>query len=90
MMGNSPLLRSVGVVVLAIVLMECGYRLVYWYWMSSSAPGQAAVSAAHLRFWLTATVIVGLGWIYLGWKVLVEDRAASKKKMVAKDKKTQV
>jgi hypothetical protein len=86
---NSNLLRGVGVVVLAIALMECGYRLVYWYWLSVSMPGQAAASAEHIRFWLTAAVMVGLAWMYLAWKLLMEERA-SKKKITKTTRKTQV
>ncbi len=90
MRGGSPFLRSAGVVVLGLALMECGYRLVYWYWMRISAPGERPIAQAHFQFWLTAAVIIGLGWIYLGWKVLMEDRPASKRKMAPKDRKTQV
>ncbi len=89
-MGSSNLLRGVGVVVLAIALMECGYRLVYWYWMANSVPGQQPVAEAHFHSWLTAAVILALAWIYLSWKLLMEDRAASKLKKAAKDSKTQV
>ena len=89
-MGSSNFLRGVGVVVLAIALMECGYRVVYWYWISVSDPGHAAINAGHIRFWLTAAVMVGLAWMYLAWKLLMEDRAASKKKKAAGIRKTGV
>jgi heme/copper-type cytochrome/quinol oxidase subunit 4 len=90
MMGNSNFLRGVGVVVLAIALMECGYRLVYWYWMTVSVPGQRAMAEAHFHSWLTAAAIVALAWVYLSWKLLMEDRTARKNKKAAGSKKTQV
>jgi heme/copper-type cytochrome/quinol oxidase subunit 2 len=89
-MGSSSLLRGAGVVALAIALMECGYRVAFWYWMSISDPANAAAYASHLHTWITAAVIVGLTWMYLGWKLLMEDRAASKSNKAAKAKKTQV
>jgi heme/copper-type cytochrome/quinol oxidase subunit 2 len=84
MTGSSPFLRGVGVVALAVALMECGYRLVYWYWMTISAPALRHVAQAHFQSWLTAAVIVGLSWMFLVWKVLTEDRAAAKKKIEKK------
>ncbi len=89
-MGSSNVLRAVGVVALAIALIECGYRLVYWYWMSISVRGQRAVAEAHFHSWLTAAAILALAWIYLSWKLLAEDRSASKKKKAAGTRKTQV
>src|ERR1700749_4674020 len=62
-MGNSSFLRGAAVVVLAIALMECGYRVVYWYWLSVSTPGEAAADLAHMRSWLTVAVVLGLAWM---------------------------
>ena len=89
MNGGSPFLRAVGVVVLALALIECGYRLVYWYWMTLSAGGLRPTAEAHFHGWLTAAVIVGLGWMYLVWRVLTEGRGARREKPVT-GKKTQV
>jgi heme/copper-type cytochrome/quinol oxidase subunit 2 len=82
MSGGSPFLRAVGVVVLALALMECGYRLVYWYWMTISTPAQRSLAEAHFHTWLTAAVIVGLAWMYLVWRVLTEERGAKREKPV--------
>jgi hypothetical protein len=76
----------VGVVALAVALMECGYRLVYWYWMSISAQASRQAARAHFDFWLMVAVLVGLAWMYLSWKSLMDDRAAKKK--IASKKKT--
>lgn len=84
MKESSPLLRGAGVVVLALALMECGYRLVYWYWMRLSAPAQRQVVQEHFHLWLTATVIVGLCWMYLVWKTLSEERKSTKPKIMKK------
>jgi hypothetical protein len=80
MSGVSSVLRGVGVVILAIVEMSCGYHLLFWYWMTISAPEQLAISQDRLHFWLTAAVIVGLAWMYLAWTLLMQDRSAAKKK----------
>jgi heme/copper-type cytochrome/quinol oxidase subunit 2 len=80
MSGVSSVLRGVGVVILAIVEMGCGYHLLFWYWMTISAPDQLKVSEDHLHFWLTTVVIVGLVWMYLTWTLLMQDRGAGKKK----------
>jgi hypothetical protein len=78
-MAGSSLLRGVGVVVLAVAEMECGYRLVYWYWMTLAVQAQRQTAEAHFHIWLTAAVIVGLGWMYLSWTLLVQERRSSKK-----------
>jgi hypothetical protein len=88
MSGWSSLMRSAGVVILALAEIVCGYHLVYWYWMAVSVPDQLKTSQDHMHFWLTAAVMVGLAWMYLAWKVLMEDRSAAKKKKASIRKTT--
>jgi hypothetical protein len=88
-------MRGAGVVVLALALMECGYRVVFWHWTAVSTPEEAAVAATHMHSWLTATVVLGLAWLYLSWKLLMEERAARRSRKavgrtVGNTKKTQV
>ena len=80
MSGVSSVLRGVGVVILAIVEMGCGYHLAYWYWMTISLPAQQEIAQDRVHFWLTAVVVVGLGWMYLTWTLLMQDRSEGKKK----------
>jgi heme/copper-type cytochrome/quinol oxidase subunit 2 len=90
-MRDSNLLRGAGVVVLALALMECGYRVVFWHWMAVSTPGEAAAAATHMRSWVVATVVLGLAWLYLTWRLLMEERADRRsRKAVGNTKKTQV
>jgi type VI protein secretion system component VasK len=88
-MRDSSLLRGVGVVALTLALVECGYRLVFWYFMSISEPGQAHLNAKHLHIWLGVAVVAGVAWLYLAWGLIQEERASRKKK-AAKKKKTKV
>lgn len=77
-------------VVLALALMECGYRLVYWYWMRISMPAERQMAQAHFQFWLTTAVIIALGWMYLVWKSVMEDRTPTKKKIKVEKKTPQL
>jgi hypothetical protein len=88
MMGAGSLLRGLGVVLLAIVEIECGYRVMYWYWMTVSTPNQVQVAQGHLHTWLTVAVMVGMAWMYLAWKLLMEDFTAKKKKKPVSIRKT--
>jgi hypothetical protein len=91
MSGWASYWRNVGVVVLGLAEVVCGYHLVYWYWMTISAPEQLKTSEDHLRFWLTAAVIVGLSWMYLVWQSLlaiIEARVAAKKKTASLRKRS--
>jgi hypothetical protein len=88
MSGWSTFLRTAGVVVLGFMEVVCGYHLVYWYWMTISAPDQLKTSQDRLHLWLTFAAVVALAWMYLAWTLLMQDRAAAKKKTASIRKTT--
>ena len=86
-MEGSTFLRAIAVVVLALAAIACGYHTVYWYWISisSATPADAQLAMTREHGWLGAGVVIGLAWMYLSWKVLMDDRTAGNGTIKKKD-----
>jgi hypothetical protein len=58
--------------------MNCGYRAMYWYTASTFPQADVHLAHSHAHTWLTALLLVGLAWLYVMWRVIVDDRPTPK------------
>jgi hypothetical protein len=78
MAGTSSAWRGIGLVVLTVAVMNCGYRAMYWYTASTSPQTDVHFALSKAHFWLTVLALAGLAWLYLMWHVIVDDRPTPK------------
>lgn len=79
MTGKMSVWSGIGVVVLTIFLIECVYRLAFWFWMEAQPHASVEISH-HVRTWMTAAVMAGLLWMYLIWRGFAGDKDQKKRK----------
>ncbi|HEY1648834.1 MAG TPA: hypothetical protein VGF96_12685 [Terracidiphilus sp.] len=78
---------GIGIVVLTLFLIECVYRLLFWFWMATNPQAGSHPPMARVRLWLGITVVGGLFWIYLigreFWKSDSSKKGGTAKKTAA-------
>jgi type VI protein secretion system component VasK len=84
---------GVGVVAVTLFLVECVYRLAYWYWMTLLPKTDAALAWSRVHFWGGIGLFTGFIWICVVWREFLEGyrpkkKESANKKMESADKVT--
>jgi hypothetical protein len=77
----------IGVVVVAVTLflVECLYRLAYWYWMTLLPNNDTALAWSRVHFWGGIGLFGGFVWICLVWREFLVGYLPQKKETPKKE-----
>jgi len=78
-MPQQRIIAGVALLLLTLLMGDCVYHLLFWFWASVLPNADVHAAKAHLDAWLTAAAVVGLAWLYLIWRSYYGDASPGSK-----------
>jgi hypothetical protein len=67
-MAQQRFVAGIALLFLTLLLGDCVYHFLYWFWATVLPNADVHTATAHCYAWFTATVVVGLSWVYVIWQ----------------------